>query len=444
MSVIIYGVRDYGCVDAHAGEHAQTKFFHIWFAPLIPVGSWWVTRTGGHSIKPNLKSIAAGYLRIWGVIATIGLLSAGLQQLGAKSLAGTGMLIAAACIGALSVWSWTWRNLRGAAAQRRSDFNYVAFGTRCEPSRRFAADRSELKRNLDRRWNERAPSRDPNEVAAHGASDAGEAVLAYGLLRLSSIDRGKAGASDGTDADRILLGLHTSPSVDDGPYRAGVTSPADAKTAAGLADLVNARAATTSIPLPATKVDREWELRRAKRRSRLQAFGLVFMTFAALGGVSMFAMSLRPTLEVSLKELRSAKPPVTRVVTLTCDAIEEPFWEEYNKRDGATTAQMAMCQVGRYFVPVKFSGSTVPASRVVTGKLYNVGTEHDWHRELARVLPEVEAQTTDVFIDATRGGEEWGVGAFGLAMALATPVLWILWFRARRRRKASERALVAE
>ena len=95
MSVIIYGVRSYGRVDAHAGEHAQTKFFHIWFAPLVPVGSWWVTPTGGHSIKPNLKSIAAGYLRIWGLIATIGLLTAGLQQLHAASLAGSAMLIAA-------------------------------------------------------------------------------------------------------------------------------------------------------------------------------------------------------------------------------------------------------------------------------------------------------------------------------------------------------------
>ena len=442
MSVIIYGVRDYGRVDAHAGEHAETKFFHIWFAPIFPVGSSWVTPTGGHSIKPNLKSIAAGYLRIWGAIATIGLFSAGLQQLGAKSLAGTGMLIAAACIGALSAWSWTWRNLRGAAAHRRSDFNYVAFGTRCEPQRRFAADRSELKRALDRRWNERAPSHNPNEVAAHGASDAGEAVLAYGLLRLSAIERGKAGAGDGADADRILDGKHTSPAVDDGPYRAGVTSPTDAKTAAGLADLVSARAAATAQGVTANAPERAWELRRATRRSRLQCAGLGFLTFTALGGISLFAMSLRPTLDVSIKDLRSVKPPVTRIVTLTCDTVDEAFWEEYTSR-GTTTAQIAMCQVGRYFVPVKFPGAKVPSGRVVTGKLYDIGSRTDWHRELLRVAPDVEAQTVDVYIDATRDSEEWGVGAFGLAMALVTPVLWVLWFRARRRRRATERALAA-
>ena len=440
MSVIIYGVRSYGRVDAHAGEHAQTKFFHIWFAPLVPVGSWWVTPTGGHSIKPNLKSIAAGYLRIWGLIATIGLLTAGLQQLHAASLAGSAMLIAAASFAALTAWSWTWHNLRG-SARRRSDFNYVAYGTRCEPSRRFAADRSELKRNLDRRWNERAPSRNPNEVAAHGASDAGEAVLAYGLLRLSAIDRGNAGASDGTDADRILAGQHSAPSVDDGPYRAGVASPTDTKTAAGLADLVNARAAATATKFVPPSVDRAYELRRTKRRSRLHFAGLLFLTMAALGGVGLFVTSLLPTMKITLKEMRSANPPKTRVVELTCDAVEPALWEEYNDR-GTTTARISMCHLGRYYVPVKLPATGELPTRVVTGKLYEITGRELWVRRGLHKQPELEAQTTDLYIDATQD-RDWGVGAFGLAMAIATPVLWVLWFRARRRRQATQRALGA-
>ena len=443
MSVIIYGVRDYGRVDAYAGEHAQTKFFHIWFAPIFPVGSSWVTPTGGHSIKPSLKSIAAAYLRIWGPIAALGTLSVGIGELHAASFAGPGLLVAAACIAALSAWSWTWRNLRGASAQRRSDFNYVAFGTRCEPSRRFAADRSELKRNLDRRWNERAPSQSPNEVAAHGASDAGEAVLAYGLLRLSAIDRGKAGASDGADADRILHGQHTSPSVDDGPYRVGV-SPTDAKTAAGLADLVNARAASNVIP--PTKVDREWELRRAKRRSRLQFFGLLFLSAAAFAGVTGFFMAMRGTVPVTIKELRSANPPKTRIVELTCDEVEPPLWEEFNDRgkgSGETTARIAMCRVGKYLVPVKFPATGELPDHVVTGKLYDINSRDLWVREGLRKEPDIEAQTTDVYIDATRTGPDIAGGVFGLAFALVTPVLWVLWFRARRRRQATERALAA-
>jgi len=443
VSVIIYGVRSYGRVDAHEGEYAETRFFHIWFAPIVPVGSQWISPMGGsHSIKPNVKSIAAAYLRIWGAVAAVGLFTAGMQQLGVKSLAATGMLVTAACLGALSIWSWTWRNLRR-AAHRRSDFNFVAFGTRCEPARRFAADRSELKRNLDHRWNERAPSQSPNEVAAHGAADAGEAVVAYGLLRLSAIERGKEGAADGADAERILEGKHTSPSVDDGPYRAGAASAADAKTTTGLAELVNQRAAATAAEaLPLTTVDREWELRRLKRRSRLQGFGLVFMTFVAFGGVALFVKALQPTLAITMKDLRSANPPKTRVVTLTCDAVEPPLWEEYDK-GGATTARIAMCQVGRYYVPIKLAGSGAVPARTVTGKLYEITGRELWVRQGLKKEPALEAQTTDLFIDATRDSEELGVGIFGLAMTLVTPVLWVLWFRARRRRKAAERELAA-
>lgn len=439
MSVIIYGVRAYGRVDAHAGEHAETSFFHIWFAPLVPVGSAWVTPTGRYGIKPNGKSIASAYLRIWGPVAAIGLASAGLQELRSSSVTGTGMLVMAACLAALSVWSWTWRSLRGATARRRSDFNYVAFGNRCEPARRFAADRSELKRALDRRWNERAPAHSPNEVAAHGASDASEAVLAYGLLRLSAIERGRAGASDGADADRILEGRHTAPSVEDGPYRAGVTAPADAKTAADLAALVNARAAETAKVTAAAAVDPAWALRRARRRSRLQFGGLVFLTLAAIGGVGMFVASLRPTVELTLKELRSGNPPTGRVVQLACESVDDPFWEEYDSRR-TTTAEIAMCQVGRYLVPVRFPANAVRGPKV-TGTLYSIGSRQQWYRELARVAPDLEARTVDVYIDTTRSSSDLFAGAFGLGMAVVTPVLWGLWFRARRRRRETERSM---
>lgn len=439
--VIIYGVRDYGRVDAHAGEHAQTKFFHIWYAPLFPVGSWWVTPTGGHSIKPNVKSIAAGYLRVWGPIAAVGLLSAGLGTRGSSVSASLACLVTAGVIAALSAWSWTWRSLRGAATQRRSDFNYVAFGSRCEPSRRFAGDRAELKRDLDRRWHERAPAQNPNEVAAYGAGDAGEAVLAYGLLRLSSIDRGKAGASDGSDADRILAGKHTQPTVEDGPYRAGVGTAADPKTAADLAALVSARAAQTTREIATTAVGRAYGLRRARRRSRLQLAGLIVLSLAAVGGTVAFINALRPTLAVTINELRSAHPPKRRVVELSCDALEPPRWEEYD-RHGATTARIAMCKIGRYYVPVKLSGTGPFPAFKISGKLIEITGRELWVRQGLETEPELEAQTIDLYLDTTKDGDLVG-GAIGLAIALGTPILWGLWFRARRCRKATERALPA-
>ena len=36
--IVIYGTRFYGQVDHHAGQHQLTKFFHIYYVPLVPVG----------------------------------------------------------------------------------------------------------------------------------------------------------------------------------------------------------------------------------------------------------------------------------------------------------------------------------------------------------------------------------------------------------------------
>jgi hypothetical protein len=269
VPVIIYGVRDYGRVDAHAGEFAQTRFFHVWFAPLFPVGSSWVTGprpdgTNAHGIKLHAKSIAAAYLRIWAPIIGVGCLSAGLGKLHIAPL------VAAVVLFALSALSWTWRNLRGTTAIRRSDFNFVAYGTRCEPHRMFESQRILAKRDLDQRWTERTPKHNPNEVAQHGAADAAEAVLAYGLLRLASIERGSSGASDGRDADRILAGEHEAPVTTEGPYRAGPAAQTDVATQAALATLVAQKAAEGARNPGWTKIDPDVEKRRARKRSRLQ------------------------------------------------------------------------------------------------------------------------------------------------------------------------------
>ncbi len=82
VAVIIYGLRDYGRVDAHAGEYAQTRFFHIGFAPLVPTGSTWVTGprangTNAHGIKLHARSVVAAYLRGCGPLIAVGSLIAG-------------------------------------------------------------------------------------------------------------------------------------------------------------------------------------------------------------------------------------------------------------------------------------------------------------------------------------------------------------------------------
>lgn len=425
--VVIYGVRNYGSVDAHGGEHAQTQFFHVYWLPLFPTGSSWVTGprpdgTNAHGIKLNAKSVLSGYLRIWGPIVAIANLSLGFSK--------PAHLIVAAIAAVLAAWSWTTLKLRGASAQRRSDFNYIAFGTRCEPKRMFASHRAVCKKQLDERWRELAPKHSPNEVAQHGAESAAEAVLSYGLLRLSSLDRG--GAADGEAADRILAGRFDAPSTIDGPYRAGHAAPVDPATNAALAELVARHDRQARIAPLAT--DPEADRKKAKRRARLQLGGLIFLTLAAAGGAMAFAASLRPALDVTVRDLRGIKPPTTRIVNVTCDVVAEPIWEETNDR-GKTTSRIAMCQLGKYLLPLKLDATgPLPGTRV-TGKLREINERAVWVRDGLRTEPDLEARALDVYVDTTTTSE-LGPGLFGLALVLATPVLWILWFRARRKQRA--------
>ena len=445
MAVIIYGVRDYGRVDSHAGEYAQTRFFHVWFAPLFPVGSSWVTGprpdgTNAHGIKLHAKSVAAAYLRMWAPLIAIGCIAAAFGSHPPDNvLASLPPLrivpfIAGVVLLGLSALSYRWRTLRGAAAIRRSDFNFVAFGSRCEPSRMLPEQRALAKKDLDRRWSERAPKHTPNEVAQHGAADAAEAVLAYGLLRLSSIERGSAGASDGADADRILAGQHEAPATTEGPYRAGPAAQTDVATQAALAQLVEQRAAEGARSPGWMKVDLEDERRRSRKKSRWQLAGLVFLTLAAAGGTMAFVASLQPARDVTVQQLRGIKPPVGRIVNITCDSVDEPLWFETDKND-KTVSQIAMCYLGRYALPVKLGPNDGAPTRRITGKLREVTDRLLWVKKGLRTEPGLEARTLDVFVDAT-DDSDLGGGLFGLALAIVTPVLWVLWFRARRRRLA--------
>lgn len=69
--LLIWGSRQYGKVDEVPGLfHVATRFFHIWFIPLIPLQSYIVLqRTGNsfHGMATSMsgKSVLAGYARIW-------------------------------------------------------------------------------------------------------------------------------------------------------------------------------------------------------------------------------------------------------------------------------------------------------------------------------------------------------------------------------------------
>lgn len=71
--MIVFGVRQYGKVHACGPSYVATRFFHIWFVPLLPTESHLVfaeqgDQARGVSVPLSGPSVLAGYLRAWGLI----------------------------------------------------------------------------------------------------------------------------------------------------------------------------------------------------------------------------------------------------------------------------------------------------------------------------------------------------------------------------------------
>ncbi|HEY1812584.1 MAG TPA: hypothetical protein VGG74_09585 [Kofleriaceae bacterium] len=337
--IIVFGRRSFGRVDAHGGEHAQTTFGHVYYMPILPVSSFWVTQqldgaARGFTIRTSGKSIAAAYLRCWGPVAAFGALVAG----------GAVGFVIAALLASASAWAWTWRSLRGELTLRQSDFQMLAFGTRCDPERMPAEMREKLKHGLDERWAALDAKRSPDEVAEHGAASTREAVIAYGLLRLASIDAPRgARAKAAQAAQRIVEGAHEAMPAGDGPYRAvePTETPifgdvANAATAMSAANATLAANASNAARM-ARRVGKWWHPTRAK------VFLAVFVTLACIGGLSQEGPAL-----CGARELSSIDAHVSsnELVSLQCAGDVENIGQfEHGER-------VYGCIVGNVIVPV--------------------------------------------------------------------------------------------
>lgn len=75
--VIVYGSRFYGKVRAMGSSYLATRFAHIYYVPLIPIGTSLILEENGDggyrgiSAPFSVKSMLAAYLRVWGPLATI-------------------------------------------------------------------------------------------------------------------------------------------------------------------------------------------------------------------------------------------------------------------------------------------------------------------------------------------------------------------------------------
>ena len=212
--IVWFGTRAAGKVDQRDGQYAVTRFAHVYFLPLIPTGSIWVTQEGvGHDIKLSWKSVIAGYARTWSlVLGALGILWGGPAFIAA---------IGAVAVGALSL---AWRDVQGDSAKRKSDLNLLGFGTRCEPKLLTDGIAETLRKECDERWALLANGQSPGDVARFGTDDIDRASAAYAVLRLHALTmpRDKAAEAE-ADAKRIADGVRDKLQISDGgPYRSAV------------------------------------------------------------------------------------------------------------------------------------------------------------------------------------------------------------------------------
>ena len=420
--IVIYGRRSYGRVDEHGGEYAQTAFAHIYYMPLIPVSSFWVNRSVGGTnyglpIKLHWRSVAAAYLRTWAIVVAIGLLLSPSVITGVFAMG----LIAA------SVMSYTWRALRNAKARRRSDFNLLAFGTRCDPSLVTRDTRADLKASLDKRLAALGTQRPPDDVARFGAVNLDEAVIAYGLLRIAALDR--RGGPEAAAAERLLDGNHEVTPEGEGPYR---RTEGEARDAAVLHDQAAAVAAHHAARVHGARVATSprtpwWKYRGSK------IFAVLLLGVGGFGTLVTHTAALRGTREVGFADVVGS---ANRYVAVTCDDTSD-VGELYEGRgvSNKVTDHVFDCHLGDHHLLVLTPPSVTELGTRIEGKLCESFDREPWPGELRELLAntplylDVHGRTEEL-IEAIAGGV---VGLLGLGLA-------VYWVRARRLRAVASPA----
>jgi len=419
MSVVISGHARYGRVRAHGGEHAETEFAHLSYVPLFPIGSYWVTGEAGGGahfgfpIKLHWRSVLATYLRTW--VAAL----AALVFL-APSIVTTAIALALA---ALSAWSWTWRSRRGARALQRSDFDRVALGNRCDPAWLTDDVREHLSRTLGARLAERDDARPPDDVARFGARDRDEAIVAYGILRVSGVDHADARAA----ADRLLANTFDAAGAPGGPYREG-----GAGTSGFGAEIAAAAQAHAAATL-------------ARRRQRpspwFQDPWLHLVALVGVTGLACFQIYTRVSQRlVDARALGSLHPPVGERVIVRCDRVEDRGWEVLQGRK--VKQRVTFCWLGDHLLPVVSDAHDSPDKGdddlTLEGKLHDLpaftSPGAPWAAELHADLA-LEVRAYEVFLRR----EGVITGRFLVMTAAVTTVAaavgWLLWLQAFRRRR---------
>ncbi|MEO8706868.1 MAG: hypothetical protein ABI867_42975 [Kofleriaceae bacterium] len=156
----------------------------------------------------------AAYARSWSLVLAL------VAAVIATATTSIGLGIAAVALFVLGLAALAWRSRPGIHAQKRSDMNHKAFGTRCEPHLMTREMVDERRAHLETRWAAMANGQTPGDVARFGADNPEIAVVAYGLLRITAVTLPPAQAAEAeAQAARIVDDLREDPNASEGPYR---------------------------------------------------------------------------------------------------------------------------------------------------------------------------------------------------------------------------------
>lgn len=242
---MFHGTSHRGWIEGVDGELVATRFFHIWWLPLVPLRSLWVIGSQGshmlgHPRRLSGPSVVAGYARVWGPIATI----AGAAT---TSLAG-GMVAVAAAV--LTAWTWCLRWPRDRRERQRAALQRPVVGTACDPLRLPRVLAARLRPLAEERFAEVSDGRTPLDVARFGASSSAQAAHAFVVLRLMAASGRGASMRDALVASERVLDGSRDLDADavGGPYRAPtVGAPATGASAAPVVLVPSGPVAASSL-----------------------------------------------------------------------------------------------------------------------------------------------------------------------------------------------------
>lgn len=414
-------------MDEYGGELAASMFWRLWFLPLLPRGSVWISSDGGkpmaRPIRWHWRSIGAGYLRTWAPL--LWMASFIVDTSAGYVFAGVGLLLCA--------WSWSWRMAHRRRVQLLNDFDLVALGSQCPPEKLLRAEQKELLARKQEELAALAGERSPEEIARFGSAKIDELIAAYAVLRLVAAQTLPSGPWR-VAARRIVDGRHDEPAAAEGVFRTAA-SVERRVTVEQLTDHVRARARTSR----AHAVLRLSRLSPSLLQMIVWGRGPIarLLGYGALAlAATIGAYQLRDVRDPDQYEIITERRLRDTIATghteyrVQCDSLS------LFRADPAGGPEVYLCQLGTRVLPVLSEDREGISGTLVRGRLHPrrvFGPSRSaWEYQL-RTSPyddraAVVYLVTDVF-------SKLGQIVLALSYLLGAVLLLVLWERVRRQRR---------